>query len=550
MATMTIGGWMVYALAISLLAASAAWLAERGLARLGLPTRWVWLGALFLCVAVPLVGAVGARGGDSGVTLTIPAVDLDLTGASSAPELGSPGEWWLAVLGDAVARWRHALDQGVAAAASLASGEAGSASGRALGAWLGGLWAVASLALGLLLLVSAARLYAKVRRWPRARVLDRDVRLSPLLGPATVGLRRPEIVIPVWARDLPARELALVLMHEEEHVRMRDPLLLALGLVAAVACPWNPLLWWQQRRLKDAVEVDCDRRVIAGGAGVSSYGELLVRIGSRSPRGPLPVPTMTGSVSLLGRRLTALKKTRLRRALPGALGTFAASLTLIALACGTEPPAATSVPADLDAQAAEVARNELVADLWVEPDGSVFINDERHAMEEVSDVVGALQAASSDPLVVSVAGDPAVPYRVMDALQREVLASGASRVSFAAAESRPLPTPPGDPADVLGGIGLALPEQGEAVRVSVRNVLHLLVEPSGAIAVRRGEAASVERIRPSDVESLWGAEVANNPNLIAAVRTHPDARYADMIAVLDALHRANAQRISIQTLEN
>jgi biopolymer transport protein ExbD len=44
--------------------------------------------------------------------------------------------------------------------------------------------------------------------------------------------------------------------------------------------------------------------------------------------------------------------------------------------------------------------------------------------------------------------------------------------------------------------------------------------------------------------------VASNPNLIAAVKTHPDAPYRMMVEVLDALKLANAERISLQILEN
>jgi biopolymer transport protein ExbD len=44
--------------------------------------------------------------------------------------------------------------------------------------------------------------------------------------------------------------------------------------------------------------------------------------------------------------------------------------------------------------------------------------------------------------------------------------------------------------------------------------------------------------------------VTANPNLIAAVKTDPDAPYKFMVDVLDALHSANAERISLQVLEN
>jgi biopolymer transport protein ExbD len=56
-------------------------------------------------------------------------------------------------------------------------------------------------------------------------------------------------------------------------------------------------------------------------------------------------------------------------------------------------------------------------------------------------------------------------------------------------------------------------------------------------------------MRPDQIEAVWRQGIQENPNLIAAVKTHPDASYEFMIDVLDALHSANAERISLQILE-
>jgi hypothetical protein len=58
-----------------------------------------------------------------------------------------------------------------------------------------------------------------------------------------------------------------------------------LGLIAM---PWNPALWWQLRRLRRAIEVDCDARVVASGADVSRYGSVLLEAVGRCHRGGLP----------------------------------------------------------------------------------------------------------------------------------------------------------------------------------------------------------------------------------------------------------------------
>jgi hypothetical protein len=57
-------------------------------------------------------------------------------------------------------------------------------------------------------------------------------------------------------------------------------------------------------------------------------------------------------------------------------------------------------------------------------------------------------------------------------------------------------------------------------------------------------------MRAEEIEALWRREVAANANLIAAVKTHPDASYTRTLDVLDALQAADAQRISLQMMTN
>ena len=99
------------------------------------------------------------------------------------------------------------------------------------------------------------------------------------------------------------------------------------------------------------------------------------------------------------------------------------------------------------------------------------------------------------------------------------------------------------------GLAIVLPEEGVEAQVSQRNILHLIVQPNGIIDVRRGDSPQIQQLRPQEIEAVWRQEVTANPNVIAAVKTHPDAPYRYMIDVLDALHAANAERISLQILE-
>ncbi len=100
------------------------------------------------------------------------------------------------------------------------------------------------------------------------------------------------------------------------------------------------------------------------------------------------------------------------------------------------------------------------------------------------------------------------------------------------------------------GLPVVLPEQAEEVEVSQKNILHLIVQPTGVVDVKRGESEQIQQLRPDDIESLWRQEITANPLLIAAVKTHPDAPYRYMIDVLDGLQAAGAERISLQVLEN
>ena len=92
---------------------------------------------------------------------------------------------------------------------------------------------------------------------------------------------------------------------------------------------------------------------------------------------------------------------------------------------------------------AEAAATEKIAEkvknilnLWVERDGSIWINDSQYAMEEVSDVVRPLYAQSERHLVISIRGDRETPYVYMDALQTELVSAGVMRVVFATALER------------------------------------------------------------------------------------------------------------------
>ena len=69
--------------------------------------------------------------------------------------------------------------------------------------------------------------------------------------------------------------------------------------------------------------------------------------------------------------------------------------------------------------------------LCVERDGSVYMNDEVVAMDNISNVVGPLYEASDRRLVVAIRSDKDVPYGTINQITEELRDAGALRVNFA-----------------------------------------------------------------------------------------------------------------------
>ena len=104
--------------------------------------------------------------------------------------------------------------------------------------------------------------------------------------------------------------------------------------------------------------------------------------------------------------------------------------------------------------------------------------------------------------------------------------------------------------DLDTGSELLLPEaQAEEVEVSQKNIIHLLIQEDGSVRIRRGESTAEQVVSASEIEGIMRQEISQNPEIIAAVKTAPDAPYKHMVNVLDELQLAAAQRISLQLWE-
>lgn len=333
--------WIVYGLLVGALLAAAARGIEEVCRLAGRPTRWVWATALALTVA--LAGVAPRR-------------------EAATPRLAVPAEVARSVVEAPVktgASWWDATASALASARLLAEGSLRGAlaaverhAPRALDRWLAGLWAAASVAILLFFAAVYARFRWARRGWPVADLQGTRVRIAPGVGPAVVGLSRPEIVVPRWLLSHTVEEQRLVLAHEEEHLLARDPLLLAAACAAAVLLPWHPAVWWMLSRLRLAVELDCDRRVLHRGVPPLAYGTLLIDLAGRCSGMRVGAPALADEPSHLERRLLAMMPNFSRLAL--ARTCAAGSVALLALVAACEAKLPTSAELDrMDVVSAE-----------------------------------------------------------------------------------------------------------------------------------------------------------------------------------------------------
>jgi hypothetical protein len=328
-----IATWMFYTLVVSGLIAMGA----RGLDELGrslrLSTRFLWLAALWATVSLAALAPLRASSGTDGASITM--AELAAAGSTAAVETIGRPDALPGLLRRTVAGIREVVQWPLGVAAPLAGGDAGT--------WLGLGWLALSLGFLGVGTATVLRYRAARRMWPVLEVSGTRVRVAPTVGPAVLGLLRPEIVVPEWLMRSSTEEQRLVILHEREHLDARDPLVLATGCVAAVLLPWNPIAWWMLLRLRVAVEVDCDARVLRHGVRPRAYASMLIDLAGRGSGLSLGVPALAGSTSTLERRLYAMStrfsRTGILRA--GAFGLLGTAALLAA--CDTRMPTAAEV---------------------------------------------------------------------------------------------------------------------------------------------------------------------------------------------------------------
>jgi TonB family protein len=327
--------WMLYATIVSIALGAGARAMEWACERSGRSLRWSWVAAFALSFAIPIVGLIrdprsgaGTGSGDNamGAVVRLPAMLVSLSGV--APYAG-----WSRV--DTV---------------------------------VGMAWAIASVVLLLFFIRSRAALHRASSAWQSATIGGDVVLISESVGPAVIGGRHPRIILPRWMLALDAGRRNLVLAHEREHIVARDSAILMLSRTFTALVPWNPLLWVFERRLRHAIEIDCDRRVLSVHADPAAYGETLLFVAERSVGSPRMLATLSEPFSLLERRITAMTESAPRRRFTLAIGAAGAAIALV-VACQSERP---TIPGEQPLTEGKVTSAAIAAPLIADANAPFF----------------------------------------------------------------------------------------------------------------------------------------------------------------------------------
>jgi TonB-dependent SusC/RagA subfamily outer membrane receptor len=306
--------WMLYSIVVGLFAIVAARAVEALLRMRGLPVRFVWVSAAILSLILAATAPLRIRGPHNEPA---PAVDLSSfalvrSGIRSVEaHVPSSMTWYVA-----------------------------------------GAWTLASMLVTACFLVAYWRASRERRAWPVVDLCGRRVRLSPAVGPIVIGVVRPEIVLPRWVLSRSSADQQLIVDHETAHLRAHDPIVLAVSCALLALMPWNPALWIMLARVRLAIEVDCDARLLRAGASPRSYGALLVDVAERASPLPFAATALADRSSHLHQRILFMEQRRFTYPLMRGLSAALVGLAALLAACEAKMPTSADVE-HLDGRSAE-----------------------------------------------------------------------------------------------------------------------------------------------------------------------------------------------------
>ena len=303
--------WMLYVIAITLVLSGAALAAERSARLRRARTRWIWVLTILASLGIPVLIASVSIQVPSFVTPTVARRVTALRELTSVQVV--PLTWVQEHTRNIVSTHQE-------------------------NRLLQRIWIAVSVALLAALALNGAYVSWRKRRWKTGTIAGISVDIAPEVGPAVVGLLRPRIVVPEWLVEASPSRQAMALAHEQAHLEGHDPQLLTVALCLVVLMPWNFPLWWQLHRLRYAIEVDCDARVLETGLDTRLYGEMLIDVSERAIAYIGTVAAMSESRSFLEERIAIMVRDPAKWWSLATVASGFLALTLVAVASQIAPP--------------------------------------------------------------------------------------------------------------------------------------------------------------------------------------------------------------------
>lgn len=101
--------------------------------------------------------------------------------------------------------------------------------------------------------------------------------------PAAIGFFKRTIVLPAWTlRELPPKDLNVILLHEFAHLRRWDDWTNLIQKIVRALFFFHPAVWWIENRLSVEREMACDDAVLAETSNPHGYAHCLVSLLEKS----------------------------------------------------------------------------------------------------------------------------------------------------------------------------------------------------------------------------------------------------------------------------
>ncbi len=177
--------------------------------------------------------------------------------------------------------------------------------------------------------------------------------------PLCQGIWQTIILLPTDWKTWDASLLRMVVSHEAEHVRRRDPLVACLAAVSTTLYWFHPIAWWLQRTLADLAEHACDDAVIGALGERNHYARILLDMARRvSEKGRRLQPICVGMARKLEIEERVERVIDTNRPLSKRIGLQASTLLLMLVAATSLITAGLTITSQVLAQDETTAKQD------------------------------------------------------------------------------------------------------------------------------------------------------------------------------------------------